>query len=189
MPTQPLPPREMHARPNGAPPYYQGRPATLWIIIMSPWTKRTAAGHARTTRHPIPGPRPWRPQVGETVRREHTATPHRHHQHHAVPVPGNSHPLPMAGSGMSSTRAARGTCGEPGARPAGTPGSGGSPQGTLGLFIRNPPAEILTGRPGLTSLPPTPDRSSGQSRHFWIGTGSEDDLAAAAGREYEVIAA
>ena len=65
--TQPPPAPEMHARPNCAPPYYQGRPATLWITIMNPQTKRTAAGRARTTRHPAPVPRPRPPQAGVTI--------------------------------------------------------------------------------------------------------------------------
>lgn len=65
--SQPLSARAMHARPNCAPPYYQGRPAALWITVMSPQTKRTAVGHARAARPPAPVPRPRRPQAGETV--------------------------------------------------------------------------------------------------------------------------
>jgi hypothetical protein len=64
--TQSLPAREMHARPNGAPAYYQGRPATFWIAVMSPRTKRTAVGRART-RHPVPVPPPRPPQASETI--------------------------------------------------------------------------------------------------------------------------
>lgn len=52
--TQSLSLREMHARPNGAPAYYQGRPAKFWITIMSPQTKRTAAGGVAATRPSVP---------------------------------------------------------------------------------------------------------------------------------------
>jgi hypothetical protein len=65
--TQPLLPPAMHARPNYAPAYYQGRPATFWIAVMSPQARRTAAGHAQATRHPAPVPGPRPPQVGETI--------------------------------------------------------------------------------------------------------------------------
>ena len=65
--TQSLPPREMHARPNLAPAYYQGRPATLWVAVMGLQTRRTADGHARTARHPAAMPPPRQPQAGETI--------------------------------------------------------------------------------------------------------------------------
>jgi hypothetical protein len=64
---QSLRPREMYARPNGAPSYYLGRPAAFWIIVMSPRTKRAAADPAQTTRHPVPVPRQRRPQAGEAM--------------------------------------------------------------------------------------------------------------------------
>lgn len=65
--TQSPPLREMRARPNGVPAYYQGRPAAFWITIMSRQTRRAAAGHAATTRPSVPIPRPRRPQAGATV--------------------------------------------------------------------------------------------------------------------------
>lgn len=33
------------SRPNTAPAYYLGRPASLWINVMRPRRRRTAAGH------------------------------------------------------------------------------------------------------------------------------------------------
>lgn len=33
------------SRPNCAPAYYLGRPASLWINVMKPRRRRTAAGH------------------------------------------------------------------------------------------------------------------------------------------------
>ncbi len=65
--TQSLPPREMHARPNCAPAYYQGRPATLWIAVMGPRKSGTADGHVQTARHPVAIPRPRQPQTGVTI--------------------------------------------------------------------------------------------------------------------------
>ena len=64
---QSLRPREMYARPNGAPSYYLGRPAAFWITVMSPRAKRTAGDPAQTTRHPVPVPRQRRPQAGEAM--------------------------------------------------------------------------------------------------------------------------
>ena len=65
--TQSLLPRGMRARPNSAPAYYLGRPATFWIAVMGPRRRRTANGHARTTRHPVAVPRPRALQAGETI--------------------------------------------------------------------------------------------------------------------------
>lgn len=59
--------RDMLARPNCTPPYYQGRPAGLWISVMSPKTRRTSDGRAQATRYPLPVPRPRSPQAGQTV--------------------------------------------------------------------------------------------------------------------------
>jgi|HubBroStandDraft_5_1064220.scaffolds.fasta_scaffold45458_2 hypothetical protein len=38
-------------RPNCAPAYYLGRPASLWIRLMKPRRERTTAGHHDDTPH------------------------------------------------------------------------------------------------------------------------------------------
>jgi hypothetical protein len=40
---QPPKPGSAHARPNGAPAYYLGRPASLWIGVTSPRARRQHA--------------------------------------------------------------------------------------------------------------------------------------------------
>ena len=46
-------------------------------------------------------------------------------RHHTLPLPGNSHPGPMASQRMNHHDNPKGTCGQPGAGMTGTPGSGG----------------------------------------------------------------
>jgi hypothetical protein len=65
--TQSLSPRAICARPNGAPAYYLGRPATFWIAAMSPRPEHATAGHARTAGPPVSIPRPELPRVSVTV--------------------------------------------------------------------------------------------------------------------------
>lgn len=60
--TEPSPAREMLARPNAAPAYYQGRPAALIIAAMSPRPNRPAAA-----RHLVSVPGPRLPQLSGTV--------------------------------------------------------------------------------------------------------------------------
>jgi len=67
MPTQPPSPHGIRNRPNGAPAYYQGRPATFWITLMSPQADGAALAHPRAAAPPVRIPRPRRPQAGETV--------------------------------------------------------------------------------------------------------------------------
>jgi hypothetical protein len=38
-------PGTVYSRPNGAPPYYLGRPASLWISITDPRRRRRAPEH------------------------------------------------------------------------------------------------------------------------------------------------
>jgi hypothetical protein len=64
--TQPLSPRGTCARPNSAPAYYQGRPATFWITRMSAHGDRAAA-HAQAAGPESLIPRQRQPQAGETV--------------------------------------------------------------------------------------------------------------------------
>src|SRR3954469_12940543 len=51
--------------------------------------------------------------------------------HHALPLPGHSHPDPVASHGMSITRIPPGSCGAPGALKRGTPGAGSGPKKRL----------------------------------------------------------
>jgi hypothetical protein len=43
-------PDPLISRPNSAPAYYQGRPASLWINVMKPRSGGTAAGHPQRSR-------------------------------------------------------------------------------------------------------------------------------------------
>jgi hypothetical protein len=58
-------PRLLVPRPHGAPPYYLGRPAWLWIAAVSPCPGRTALGEvvgASSARTCLPSRRPDRDQ-------------------------------------------------------------------------------------------------------------------------------
>lgn len=65
--TQSPPARTMTPRLHCTPPYYQGRPAALWITVMNPHAMRPAVAVAVAARHPLPVPRPRPPQGGQAV--------------------------------------------------------------------------------------------------------------------------
>ena len=62
---------EGRTRPNCAPAYYLGRPATVWLTVLSRRHRRSAASYGQLTRHPllrtIPVPLPRPPQLAETA--------------------------------------------------------------------------------------------------------------------------
>jgi hypothetical protein len=58
-----------------------------------------------------------------------------HDAHHALSLPGNRDPQPVAGHEMNHHDNHDGTCGEPGAGMTGTPGSGGDPRKRAGRKI------------------------------------------------------
>jgi len=66
--TRALARRPADYRPNAAPAYYLGRPASLWVSVTSPRLRRTPAPVARNERCPCPAGRvevqPRRPAQG-----------------------------------------------------------------------------------------------------------------------------
>jgi hypothetical protein len=114
--------------------------AIAWRQVLA-WLRRK---HRRITwkalRRRYCGGRWW------PARREHPAAPHRDDQHDPVPVPGSSHPHPMAG--RDEHPRPHGACGEPGARLTGTPGSGGGPGKPASRNAGRAPRADLARRPG-----------------------------------------
>ena len=65
-------------------------------------------------------------------------------RHHTLPLPGSSHPGPMASQRMNHHGNPKGTCGEPGAGTTGTPGSGGDSGKPTGRNTGRAPRVDLT---------------------------------------------
>jgi hypothetical protein len=105
------------AGPACPPPPSPTWPATPWAGS-GEGTAQTPPDHREDHPPPLLQRRVVAGRRDRPVQSEHDA-------HHALPLPGSSHPGPMASQRMNHHGNPCGACGEPGAGTTGTPGSGG----------------------------------------------------------------